>query len=93
MPEEEFRGWQFMYNNEPWGDRRLDYLFGMLAAVIANIHRGDSKQAYKASDFMQDWDALYQPVDRAAAMEAEVLKLQLFKQGYDRERELKKKPN
>jgi hypothetical protein len=89
LPEKRFRGWQYIYNHEPWGDRRQDYLFGMLAAVIANIHRGDNKQAYKASDFMQDWDGYYQPAERAGGLQAEFDNLKMHLESYRRQRELK----
>lgn len=39
----------------PLGPERLDYLFAMLAATIANANRGKGKTAYKPAQFAPRW--------------------------------------
>lgn len=43
---------------EPFGDRRMDLLIGLLCSVLANINRDPKTkpQPYKAEDFMFSWD-------------------------------------
>ncbi len=89
MPEPEFRGWQYIELREPFGERRLDFLVGMLAALIANINRDAKHPGYKRSDFIPDWDAEPEPIDRTAMLEAEYLNLKNFLECYQRQREQK----
>lgn len=56
MPMSEFRSWQYAEQREPFGDRRLDHVVGILASVIANIHRPPNSRMLKPSEFMSDWD-------------------------------------
>lgn len=39
----------------PVGDERLDYLFAMLQATIANVNRSKKQKAYEAAAFMPKW--------------------------------------
>jgi hypothetical protein len=39
----------------PVGDERLDHLFAMLQATIANVNRGKNQKAYESSGFMPKW--------------------------------------
>ncbi len=88
MPEARFRGWQFLEKLEPWGDRRIDFGAALVASVIANSNRDASKTAWKPSDFIPDWDAEPEPVNREAMIEADYIRMMLFKEGYDRQRSM-----
>ena len=39
----------------PVGDDRLDYLFAMLQATIANVNRGKRQKAYEPDQFLPRW--------------------------------------
>jgi len=39
----------------PVGDERLDHLFSMLQATIANVNRGKNQKAYEPDQFMPKW--------------------------------------
>lgn len=43
---------------EPFGDRRMDLLIGLLCSVLANINRDPKTkpQPYKPEDFIIKWD-------------------------------------
>lgn len=58
MPINEFYESYFCDQIEPFGDRRLDLLFGMLSVLIANVNRDPKTkpQPYKPDDFMIQWD-------------------------------------
>jgi hypothetical protein len=45
----------------PLGPARTDYLFGMLASVIANVNRPKRARPYKAEQFVPKWDADARP--------------------------------
>jgi hypothetical protein len=40
------------YSLEPFGDSRADLRTGIVASLIANIHRGKDQKPYKPEDFM-----------------------------------------
>ena len=44
--------WMEFYKLEPWGDERADYRAGVVASVVANIHRGKDVKPFKPLDFM-----------------------------------------
>jgi hypothetical protein len=56
MPSREFAEWMLLDRMEPIGERRLDFLAGMLAALIANVNRKPEAAPFKPSDFIPDWD-------------------------------------
>lgn len=39
----------------PLGDERLDHLFAMLQATIANVNRGKRQKPYTPDQFMPKW--------------------------------------
>lgn len=39
----------------PIGGERLDHLFAMLQALIANVNRGKRQRAFEADQFMPKW--------------------------------------
>lgn len=39
----------------PVGDERLDHLFAMLQATLANINKGKRQKAYTADQFLPQW--------------------------------------
>lgn len=39
----------------PVGEERLDHLFAMLQATLANVNRGKAQRPYKADEFMPKW--------------------------------------
>lgn len=41
---------------EPFGDRRGDIQAGMLASVLANIHRGKDTRPFSPTDFIPKFD-------------------------------------
>lgn len=49
---EEMGIWQAEYERQPWGEIRIDLAGGVVASVLANVHRGKDSQPYKPSDFM-----------------------------------------
>ncbi len=54
MTWREFVEWQEYYEVEPWGEERADLRSGIVASVLANVHR-DSKRRpspYEPTDFM-----------------------------------------
>lgn len=42
--------------NGPLGGARLDALFAQLMALTANVNRGSKQTAFKAEQFMPQWD-------------------------------------
>lgn len=40
----------------PLGPGRTDYLFGMLASVVANVNRPKRQRPYRAEQFVPKWD-------------------------------------
>jgi len=48
----EFTEWLAFYELEPFGVERDNYHTALLAALIANVHRGKGKPAFKIEDFM-----------------------------------------
>lgn len=54
----EFQRWVEFYAIEPWGEERADLRAGIVAAVIANCHRGKNTTPYSARDFMPDFRSI-----------------------------------
>jgi hypothetical protein len=54
MSHRTFLKWSYFDEFEPIGSKRFDYLFGMLASLIANVNRDGKKkpEAYTIEDFM-----------------------------------------
>jgi hypothetical protein len=55
MTAEEFGLWQQSYLQDPWGEERADLRAGIIAATIANVHRGKDTEPYKAADFKPNY--------------------------------------
>jgi hypothetical protein len=54
--------WMAYAGLEPFGERRADLRMGILAALIANVNRDpDKTEAFKAEDFMPDFEAVPEP--------------------------------
>lgn len=47
----EFGLWWALYLQEPWAEARTDIAAGMIAATLANVHRGKDVPAFKPLDF------------------------------------------
>lgn len=52
MTAEEYGLWCAEYRRSPWGEVRSDTGFGIVAATVANVNRGQKTKPYKATDFM-----------------------------------------
>lgn len=63
---EEYGLWWAEYCRSPWGELRQDTGFGIVAATLANVHRGKSTAAFKPADFMPWHEA---PEEEAPAAE------------------------
>jgi hypothetical protein len=50
------REWMAYYALDPWGDERADLRSGIVAATLANIHRG-KRAAFRPRDFMPRFEA------------------------------------
>lgn len=57
MTHYELMEWSRLEGIEPWGERRLDLLAGIIAATIANVNRGPNRAPYQPKDFMPQFDA------------------------------------
>lgn len=44
--------WRIEYQNNPWGERRMDLRFARLMALYANAHRSEGTPAFDVDDFM-----------------------------------------
>jgi len=53
---------------------RLDHLFSMLMATIANVNRGRKQKAYTAEQFRPKWDPRARPTRRPAMTGEEMLR-------------------
>lgn len=49
----ELNEWLAYHAIEPWGEARAEARNGILAALIANIHRRRGARAFRPEDFMQ----------------------------------------
>ena len=52
MPYRILRDWMAYAALEPFGEERADLRAGIVAATLANVHRGEKQKAFKPSDFM-----------------------------------------
>lgn len=53
MPSSEFERWRVLEWVDPWGQRRADFQFGMLASVVANaLGAKNNGQPFSANDFL-----------------------------------------
>lgn len=52
LSAEEYEGWIEFWELEGFGDGRADLRAGIIAATVANCHRGRSARAFTAQDFM-----------------------------------------
>ena len=48
----EFSEWIAYHGLEPFGEERADLRAGIVAATVANVHRGRGQRALKPADFM-----------------------------------------
>jgi hypothetical protein len=51
----EFSEWMAFYQLEPFGPERLDVGSAIVAATIANVHRGRAARAFKPGDFLPEF--------------------------------------
>lgn len=54
MSSRQLTEWMIFYQLEPWGEKRADLRAGIVAATVANVHRGKKDKALKAEDFMPE---------------------------------------
>ncbi len=59
MSSEEYSNWVAFYELEPFGPYRDNLHAGIIASILANIHRAKGSQAMKATDYL-----LVHPDDR-----------------------------
>lgn len=52
----ELAEWQIFYGLEPFGVERADLQHGMVAATIANYHRGKGTQPFAPGDFVLSFE-------------------------------------
>lgn len=52
MTAAEFGEWLALYAVEPWGEWRGDLQAGVVAATVANCHRGKDAAPFRPSDFI-----------------------------------------
>lgn len=52
MTAAELREWMAFDRVEPIGELRADFRAGLVAATVANVHRGRGRQAFTPADFM-----------------------------------------
>ncbi|MEZ4714310.1 MAG: DUF4035 domain-containing protein [Caldilineaceae bacterium] len=74
MGQTEFLDWLEYYQVEPFGEVRAEMRMGMLASVLANIHRDSKKkpEAYSPKEFMATYeigDAPSAPLDAKTLLE------------------------
>lgn len=57
---------------EPWGERRLDFLFARLITLVANIVRDEKKhrEPYVPKDFMPEWNDVWDALLEAQAQKS-----------------------
>jgi len=51
----EFLHWQAYYAKDPFGNERIDWLFGQLCCILANINRKKNSKSFKPKDFIPEW--------------------------------------
>lgn len=56
MSGKEFGDWIAYHRLEPWGTGPADLRAGIVAATIANCHRGKNTPPFKAGDFMPKYE-------------------------------------
>lgn len=56
MSANEFFEWMIMEQIEPFGDKRGDIQAGLIAQIIANIHRDPNKDPYQLEDFLPQFE-------------------------------------
>lgn len=52
----ELTEWMAFYQLEPWGTEIWDFRAGLIAAAVANAHRGRKTRPFRPTDFMPHWD-------------------------------------
>jgi hypothetical protein len=52
MSGQEMRDWELYWQLEPWGSHRDNLHAGVVAAVIANVHRRKGQRPLSPADFM-----------------------------------------
>lgn len=52
MPASEMAEWELFYSLEPFGTWRDNMHAGIIASLLANIHRGKSTKRFTPQDFM-----------------------------------------
>ncbi len=92
LPERIFRGWQYLESREPWGDRRLDVVAGLITAGIRNGWLNKGQKPYGVVDFMPDWDGFRQ-MSEASTPEELHSKFLLIKDDVERAQKKKQSIN
>lgn len=72
MGNGEFAAWQAFYQTEPFGELRSDIRMAMLAALLANINRDETKQSepFAVQDFLPDyWAEHNESEDKSSLLE------------------------
>jgi len=71
MTSKELTEWKAFYELEPFGRTAEDMRGGILASLLANIHRDPKKRSkpYLAMDFMPDYDGSRKPAPKKQSVE------------------------
>ena len=78
MSARQFADWAAFYEQEPFGDFRADLRAGIVAATVANVHRGSKTPPFTPQDFMPY-------VEKPPIAEIEIeSKIEIFMSGYGR---------
>lgn len=72
MTSLEFQQWMALEQIEPFGDRRLDLLCGLIGAILANIHRGPDDPPFSPEQFMPNFDRK-EPEEQSAEAQMRIL--------------------
>ena len=67
----ELSEWQAYYTLEPWGEERDDLRAGIIASVVANVHRSKGGKTWKPSDFVLE----FQPREREPQTEEQMMQM------------------
>ena len=67
MTSTEVTDWLAFFQLDPWGGERGDMRAGIVASVVANVNRGNTRAPFEASDFMPKFGPA-KPVTKADQM-------------------------
>lgn len=69
MSWDQLMEWREFAQLEPFGAERNDLGFGIVAATIANAHRGKSTRPFQPADFMPRFDSATRPAQKPMTRE------------------------